>query len=246
MTIIAYIRFNLFPKMCQNMFFNSSLFTMCKASIHPSDARTCWPWTNKEPAISSAKLGLFGISKELQFGVCNHGEPPAGPPAAREEKLFYREEEKVGRAIVNKKFEVWWLFTGWVVTVSHWLSFLLVKKRKSSFSLLGSAINIGHENSPFWPPDSNLMMFPFVNFHIFPFDQDLSLKALLIKSQGFQFQQPFVPWCQEGPFVSVVSHVRGKMHRLEPYWRHIWVRSRGRRKNSQAFFFSKFFLLSRS
>ena len=43
--------------------------------------KKCWPQTNALPGISPAKMGLFRISKELQFWVCNHDEPHAGPPA---------------------------------------------------------------------------------------------------------------------------------------------------------------------
>ena len=51
--------------------------------------------------ISSAKLSLFKISRELQFGVCNHGEPHSRSLRAREGG-FYREEKEIQRAIVNR------------------------------------------------------------------------------------------------------------------------------------------------
>ena len=38
----------------------------------------------KLPVISSTKMGLFEISRELQFTVCHHGEPHASPHMARE------------------------------------------------------------------------------------------------------------------------------------------------------------------
>ena len=41
------------------------------------------------------------MSRELQFGVYNHGEPWASPPMARGGEHFYREEKEFGRAIVN-------------------------------------------------------------------------------------------------------------------------------------------------
>ena len=44
-------------------------------------------------------MGLFGISKELQSRVCNHGEPRA----KRRGKLLYYGEKEVGRAIVNEE-----------------------------------------------------------------------------------------------------------------------------------------------
>ena len=34
----------------------------------------------------SRKMSLFGISKGLQFGVCNHGKPHASPHRTREKK----------------------------------------------------------------------------------------------------------------------------------------------------------------
>lgn len=78
-----------------------------------------------------------GISKELQFGVCNYGEPHASPEQQGEEKPSYRGAKKVGRAIVSKKsiggdweIKAWRLFIGCVATVSPWL--LLGRKRKSS------------------------------------------------------------------------------------------------------------------
>ena len=58
--------------------------------------------------ISPTKMGLFGISRELHFGVCNLGEPRASPQA-RDEYLL--KEEEVGKATVNGES-----------TAFHWLS----------------------------------------------------------------------------------------------------------------------------
>lgn len=49
------------------------------------------------------KMGLFGMGKEFQFGVCDCGETCASPGAAREQTLFSRGQEEVGRAVVKKK-----------------------------------------------------------------------------------------------------------------------------------------------
>ena len=40
-------------------------------------------------------MSLFGISRELQFGVCNHGKTRASPCIAREGEHFYKEEKEV-------------------------------------------------------------------------------------------------------------------------------------------------------
>ena len=52
--------------------------------------------------MSPAKLDLFRISRKLQFGICNHGEPCASPCMAREGEYFYRLEKEGGRAIGNR------------------------------------------------------------------------------------------------------------------------------------------------
>ena len=48
-------------------------------------------------------MSLFGISRELQFWDCNHGEPPARSHMAKEGECFYRAEKEVGRDRVNKE-----------------------------------------------------------------------------------------------------------------------------------------------
>ena len=47
-------------------------------------------------------MGLFEFSKELQFRVCNAGEPCVSPPAAKGRETLYGREEEVGSAIVIK------------------------------------------------------------------------------------------------------------------------------------------------
>lgn len=71
----------------------------------------CSPEINRLPDISPANMGLFRISRELKFGVSNHGEPHTSFHTAREGKQFYREEQEIRRVIVNQEF-----------TAFHWLS----------------------------------------------------------------------------------------------------------------------------
>lgn len=54
----------------------------------------------------------------------------------------------------------------WVSCDSLSLAEPLLDKKKKFFFFLGSAINIGCESSPFWPSNSILMRFLFINFHI--------------------------------------------------------------------------------
>lgn len=76
------------------------------------------------------------LSRELQFGVYNHGQPCVSPHLAGEE-LFYREESEDGRVIVNRV---------------HGFSFAVSWSGKRSL-LLGFAIFTGHKSSPFWYPN---------------------------------------------------------------------------------------------
>ena len=49
-------------------------------------------------------MGLFGISRELQFRFCKHDEPRTSSRMAREGERFYRGENEVGRALVNRVY----------------------------------------------------------------------------------------------------------------------------------------------
>ena len=65
--------------------------------------RKYWLEIIRLPGIFPAKMGLFGISRALQFGVCNHGKPQGSVHMSRENKCFCREEKEVGRAAINKR-----------------------------------------------------------------------------------------------------------------------------------------------
>lgn len=52
--------------------------------------------------ISPEKMGLFGVSRELQSKVCNHGEPCASPKRAMEGASFHGGGKGVGRAQETK------------------------------------------------------------------------------------------------------------------------------------------------
>ena len=75
--------------------------------------------------ISSAKMGLFRISRELQFEVCICEEPSVSPQSARAGEHFYRGEE-IGRALLES-----WLFIACI---------LARKGEESFFFLLGTAV----------------------------------------------------------------------------------------------------------
>lgn len=73
-------------------------------------------------------MGLFRRSKEFLFGTYNCVKPHANLIKQRKGNSFIEERGKLGGAVIEKKkksigrnweFEVWWLFTGSVVTVSH-------------------------------------------------------------------------------------------------------------------------------
>lgn len=47
-------------------------------------------------------MGLFWSSKELQFGTCTYGKPPASPIKQRKGNSFIEEEGRLREAIRNK------------------------------------------------------------------------------------------------------------------------------------------------
>ena len=85
---------------CYFACWTASLLLKDRANIHNySISLNTLPWAI--PDISPAKMGLFEMSRELQFGLCNHGKPHASPHKAREEH-FYREEKEFRMATVNR------------------------------------------------------------------------------------------------------------------------------------------------
>ena len=48
-------------------------------------------------------MGLFEISRQLQFRVYNHGKPCASCHPAREGEPFYRQEKEAEGALINKE-----------------------------------------------------------------------------------------------------------------------------------------------
>ena len=92
------------------------------------------------------KKGFFGISKELQCGVCNCDESCASSCKAKEGKHFYRGGKGSWGTIVNKVH-------GFSLTES-----LRRKKEESSF-LSGSGMAAKYDSSPFWCADSTELKF---------------------------------------------------------------------------------------
>ena len=80
--------------------------------------------------------------------------------------------------------------------------------KESFFFLLGFVIIRGCESTPSGLPTLFNRGFCLLIVYISPFDQDLPLKMLLIKSQIFQFQDIFVPqWTKKNFFLlGVVSY----------------------------------------
>ena len=77
-------------------------------------------------------MGLFGLGRELQSGVCNHGNLYKICHTVREREHFYIMKKKDGRAIAK----------------SLWLFIAFARKEGSFFFLLGSTIITEYESSP--------------------------------------------------------------------------------------------------
>ena len=78
-----------------SMWLAKATFTeiVCWALVY-TDLLYCWPETNGWPDISPAKMGLFGLSRQLQFGVCSQGKPPARPQRQEKEKALIERKRK--------------------------------------------------------------------------------------------------------------------------------------------------------
>lgn len=84
--------------------------------------------------ILSAKLGLFGNTRDCTQGQGSPGKTRGKSREQRREMLFYRGKERgVGRTVINRKsigvnweLDVWWLLIGWVVARGEESFFLLL------------------------------------------------------------------------------------------------------------------------
>ena len=56
----------------------------------------CLLFLQQKQSKTTKKMSLFGISGQLEFGVCNHSEPLVSPYTAREGELFHRGKRKLG------------------------------------------------------------------------------------------------------------------------------------------------------
>lgn len=95
-------------------------------------------------SVKKKKKDLLRIMKELQLGVYSHGEPPANPPQKWRGEHLYRGEKEFGRSRVNKESMI-------IICDNLSMAELLPGKKEFFIFILGSAIIIGHEISPFKP-----------------------------------------------------------------------------------------------
>ena len=110
------------------------------------------PEINGLPDISSVKMGLLRINRELQFRGNNYVMPCASSYRAKDGKHFHRME--------TKKLRCTWLFIDWVLDR---------EEKESFFFLLDSAIVTGPNSSPFGSPTSIWLRFLLINFYVSPF-----------------------------------------------------------------------------
>lgn len=107
---------------------------------------------NRLPVISPTKVDFFGISKELQFWFSSHCKTDACTQQKRKRTLPSG-GQGVGTATQSVQgFSLAALFP----SLTSVAKLPLGKKRESFFLLLGSAVFVGDEGFPFWPPDSIL------------------------------------------------------------------------------------------
>ena len=128
---------------------------------------------NRLPVIPTAKMSLFRISKELQFGVYSHGKPHAHPSTARRVEYSFKEGkrklESCSKQSPLEKLRVWSIVAFCCLTCDSLLSLreLLPGKKKFFFFLLGSATVISGR-APFSDlPSLFWLRFVFINFLYF-------------------------------------------------------------------------------
>ena len=105
-------------------------------------------WLKYIAVIFPAEKGLFGESRQLQLGVCNHCEPHVKCLHNKERILLQRRKE-VGRDTVNKEFMAF-----------HWLG--SYRKNEESANVTRN------ENSPLSSPSSMKLRFLFIKIFTFP------------------------------------------------------------------------------
>lgn len=91
-------------------------------------------------------MDSFEINNELQFGVCNYGEPCASPQQKWRE--LFTEGIRSWKAYSKQSLAFHWLSCDCVQ-----LAELLLGKKRESFFLLDSDTVTGCESSPFWSSD---------------------------------------------------------------------------------------------
>lgn len=118
-------------------------------------------------------MNLFGTSKELQLGPRNCGEPLASPVKKKKGNSFIEEEEKLGCAVKNKKS----IGGNWLRCYQARRNFsssqgsIIVSlpprdaKEVSTCEDLYWCCVVHTWELPFWPPNSVLVRFLFVNIH---------------------------------------------------------------------------------
>ena len=80
-------------------------------------------------------MGLFRISRKLQYSICDCGQQCASSHMGREGEHFHRKEKKFGRAVIKQKRS----------KDFHWLSSF--QERSAFIHLLGSTIIAGYKSS---------------------------------------------------------------------------------------------------
>ena len=108
----------------------------------------CWPDVNRLPDISSAMLGLFGMSRESQFRVCNHGESYASTPYASSP------HSKETRTLLQRGRGSWEGSSKQRVHGSSLAESFSGKEGESFFFLLVLANVAGHESSLLRSPET--------------------------------------------------------------------------------------------
>lgn len=163
--------------------------------IEPS--LSCWPKTNRLQGVSPAKMGLFGICRELQFKVYNHGEPHASLHATREAELFYRGEKGLWECYSKQRF--------------HDFSLANLLPEKESVPSVGLCSQLrGIRALPSGLPTLFNWGFCLLVFYISPSWLRFFSESITDEELGSVVSAAFCPSVSEGIFLRLVSMSEGK------------------------------------
>ena len=176
----------------------NNIFHLFRKFLKIEPSMSCWPKTNRLQGVSPAKMGLFGICRELQFKVHNYGEPHASLHAT-EAELFYRGEKGIWECGSKQRFH------------GFSLAKLLPEKKRSLCTFSWALLPLqGIRALPSGLPTLLNWGFCLLVFCISPSWLRFFSESITYQELAFAVSAAFCPSVSEGIFRRLVSMSEGK------------------------------------